>query len=101
MQLIHSKMQEHVKPGDIILVRTPNVFYEAMRRLYQTDYDHAILVVDNDRCVHITYPRAKLVPLAPFLHKRRNPMVIRVTHKALSQSQRVQFISDVKHASVG
>ena len=62
-----NKKEAMVRPGDIILVKTPNVFYDAMRKLYATEYDHVIVVVDQERCLHITYPKAKLAPLLPFL----------------------------------
>ena len=56
-------MREHdIRPGDIVFVKTPNVFFEAMRRLYGTEYDHVILIVDEKSCLHISYPKAKLVP---------------------------------------
>ena len=45
-ELILSKKEQLVRPGDIILVKTPNVFYDAMRKLYATEYDHVIVVVD-------------------------------------------------------
>ena len=57
-----------VEPGDLVLVKTPNMFYDAMRKLYATEHDHMIVMVDEDRCLHITYPKAKLVPILPFLH---------------------------------
>ena len=52
-----------VQPGDIIYVKTPNIFYDAMRKLYSTEHDHMIVVVDAERCLHITYPKAKLMPV--------------------------------------
>ena len=96
-----SKKEAMVRPGDIILVKTPNVFYDAMRKLYATEYDHVIVVVDQERCLHITYPKAKLAPLLPFLQKKRDPLVVRVNDSAMNYTDRQNFISNVKHASVG
>ena len=56
-----------IQPGDIILVKTPNFFYETLRKLYKTEHDHAVLIVDAQRCLHISYPKARLVPLEQFL----------------------------------
>ena len=90
-----------VQPGDIIYVKTPNIFYDAMRKLYSTEHDHMIVVVDAERCLHITYPKAKLMPVQPFLHIKRDPLLVRVSEKGLSQENRRKFISELKHASVG
>lgn len=99
-KIIDAKMAEHqVQPGDLILVRTPNVFYEAMRKLYSTRHDHLVVVIDEERCLNITYPKAKLVPVKPFLQMKRDPLVIRV--RWTNEAQRQQFISNVKHVSVG
>lgn len=92
-------MEFNIQPGDIILVKTPNFFYETLRKLYGTEHDHAILVVDAERCLHISYPKARLVPVDQFLQPGRDPLLIKVT--ALSAHDRIKFISDVKHASVG
>ena len=66
-----------VKPGDMILVKTPNALYDIVRRIYATTYDHIVVVVDLDRCLHISYPRAKLVPTYLFTSSRWEPLVLR------------------------
>ena len=78
MTVVDAKLREYVRPGDIIFVKTPNVFYDAMRKLYTSEHDHIIVVVDEERCLHITYPKAKLVPLKPFFLMKRDPLVVRV-----------------------
>lgn len=35
-----------LKPGDLILIKTPNTIYEMMRKIYNTPYDHIVVVVD-------------------------------------------------------
>jgi len=69
-----------------------------MRKLYNTEHDHTVVVVDEERCLHITYPKAKLVPIHPFLLVKRDPLVVRVR---LGSNQLQKFISDIKHDSVG
>ena len=65
------KMVGRVKPGDIILLRTPASLYDTARWLLSTPYDHAVIVVDEERSLHISYPRAKLVPTYLFTHIKR------------------------------
>ena len=97
--MVEEKLAQFVRPGDLILVTTPNVLYESMRKLYESRYDHVVVVVDEDRCLNITYPKAKLVPVRPFLLMQREPLVVRVNWT--SDLQRKQFISNLKHSSVG
>ena len=83
------------------MVKTPNFFYESIRKLYATEHDHAVLVVDSERCLHISYPKAKLVPIHQYLQPRRDPLLIKITERGLPGAERARFISNVKHASVG
>ena len=71
------ELAQSVKPGDLILVKTPNRMYEAMRRIYATPYDHVVVVVDEVRCLHISFPIAKLVPTYMFTDLKREPLVLR------------------------
>lgn len=71
------KATTNLKPGDLILIKTPNRLYELMRKIYNTPYDHIVVVVDQERCLHISYPRAKLVPSYLFTHSVGEPLVIR------------------------
>jgi hypothetical protein len=93
--LKHSKL---VLPGDLILVKTPNTLYQAFRRIYSTPYDHVVVVVDSDRCLHISFPRAKLVPTYLFTHIKREPLVLRPN---LSLNEIEKFLFDLKHNTVG
>lgn len=36
-----------LRPGDLILIKTPNPLYAAMRRLYNSTYDHVVVVCDE------------------------------------------------------
>lgn len=71
------KAVSQLKLGDLILIKTPNTTYELMRKIYNSPYDHIVVVVDQERCLHISYPRAKLVPSYLFTHSVREPLVIR------------------------
>ena len=43
----------------------------------ETQYDHVIAVIDYDRCLHVSYPNAKLVPTRIFIQKEKKPLIIR------------------------
>lgn len=97
--------KQFVRPGDVILVKTPSTFYGLMRRLFESNYDHSVVVVDDERCLHITYPRARLVPTYLFMHILRDPLVIRLN---LFQSKKTEdlvkkelFLFNLKHAAIG
>ena len=87
-----------VKPGDLILVKTPKTMYATLRKIYATPYDHIVVVVDTERCLHISYPRAKLVPTYLFTHSKREPLVLRPN---LSEADLEKFLFDIKHHTVG
>ena len=70
--------KQFVRPGDIILIKTPSAFYSLMRKLFASKYDHTVVVVDEERSLHISYPKAKLVPTYIFMHILREPLVIRL-----------------------
>ena len=87
-----------VKPGDLILIKTPNKFYEMMRKIYNSHYDHIVVVVDTERCLHISFPRAKLVPTYLFTHIIREPLVIR---PVMADTEIEKFLFNIKHSTVG
>lgn len=58
-----------------------------------------VVVVDDTRSLHISYPRAKLVPTYLFTHSRREGLLIRP--KWVDDKQRDQFLFSLKHATVG
>ena len=88
-----------VKPGDIILTRTPSNLYSMFRDLGQTNYDHALAIVDQDRCLHVTYPNAKLVPTRLFFSQKKNPLILRPKFNDLNNQN--QFILNLKNNIVG
>ena len=86
-------------PGDLILIKTPNPIYAAIRRLHGQTYDHVVVVIDDARSLHISYPRAKLVPTYLFTHSIREGLLIRP--KWVNTEQCDQFLFSLKHATVG
>jgi hypothetical protein len=48
-------------------------------------------VIDEKNSLHISYPRAKLVPTILFTHKKKNPLIIRP--KFESEDERLNFIT--------
>ena len=95
------KVLKHVKTGDLILVKTPSIFYSAMRKLFESVYDHTLVATDNERSLHITHPKAKLMPTYTFMHPKREAIVIRVNEKFLNEKNLNEFIYEIKHNSVG
>ena len=77
------------------------MIYSGMRNLFHAEYDHALVVVDQERCLHISYPRAKLVPVWNYLQISKRPIIIRPTDKAMDQETRQKFIFELKHEFVG
>ena len=64
-------------PGDLIFVKTPKTFFQAMRKIYDEVYDHIVVVLDEQKCLHISYPTTKLVSTYIFSHVKRSPLVVR------------------------
>jgi hypothetical protein len=104
------KAKTFLCPGDIVVVKTPNIFYGLMRKLTQNEYDHTVVVVDEERCLHISYPTAKLVPSYLFMHVSREPIIIRTKEFAADiagarawsgHGVRDLFVFNVMHNSVG
>ena len=53
MKLLH--------PGDIILIKTPGLFYHSMRLIFSNTYDHVVLVMNEKESLNISAPTSKLV----------------------------------------
>ncbi|KAF0698621.1 Aste57867_10778 [Aphanomyces stellatus] len=66
------------KPGDIILVTTGGFVYSTGRYLCQQPWDHALLVVDSTKALHVGYPRVCYVSLERVLLPKRQPAIYRV-----------------------
>lgn len=55
-------------------------------------------MIDENRSLHISYPRTKLVETYLFTHKKRNPLVIRPN---LNLKERERFVDELKESSLG
>ncbi|ETV66735.1 hypothetical protein, variant [Aphanomyces astaci] len=66
------------KPGDIILVTTGGFVYSTGRYLTQQPWDHALLVVDATKALHVGFPRICYVSLERVLLPKRQPAIYRV-----------------------
>ena len=72
------RVADTLLPGDIVLIRTPGVFYKQFRAATNQPYDHAVCVTAPGRCVHISSPVVRELGLVRFLLPRRNPLIVRV-----------------------
>jgi hypothetical protein len=97
--------KQYVRPGDLILVKTPSSYYGLMRKIFNSKYDHTVVVVDEERSLHISYPKARLVPTYIFMHILREPLVIRLnifqTKKETENIKRELFLFNLKHSAIG
>lgn len=98
-------IKEFVRPGDLILTRTPSAVFGILRDIGQTDYDHVLAVIDKERSLHISYPHAQLVPTTQFVQRKKQPVILRPKFSVApgsSESQRAsQFTTMLKHSLVG
>ena len=88
-----------VKPGDIILTQTPSAVFGIFREMGSSHFDHMVAVIDEERCLHISYPYARLVPTILFMDKKKRPLILRSS--SMSDAQRHAFIEQLKHRLVG
>ncbi|ETW03957.1 hypothetical protein H310_04365 [Aphanomyces invadans] len=66
------------KPGDVILVTSGGFIYSTGRYLTQQPWDHALLVVDATKALHVGFPRVCYVSLERVLLPKRQPAIYRV-----------------------
>ena len=88
-----------IQPGDLILTQTPSPLFGMARDFNETKYDHLVAVIDKERCLHISYPRAKLVPTILFVQQKKRPLILRC--RGMTSEQRDLFIEKLKHNIVG
>jgi hypothetical protein len=85
--------------GDLIFVKTPKTFFQALRRICDEHYDHIVVVLDQEKCLHISYPTAKLVSTHVFSHVKRSPLIVRP--KFSSEAKRHAFVNGLKDTVLG
>jgi len=73
-------VQSRLQPGDLILTQTPAPLFGLFRDLGSSKYDHLVAVIDSERSLHISYPRAQLVPTILFVQRKKHPLVLRCCH---------------------
>ena len=56
------------------------------------------MVVDEEHSLHISYPRAKLVPTLLFTAKQREPLVVRPSNDS---DKVAHFLENLKLQSIG
>jgi len=84
------KVKTMLQPGDMIFVKTSNALYSTLRKIFDNEYDHIVVVVNEHQSLHISWPHAKLVPTYMFSHTRRAPLVVRPLK--ITDKQRELFI---------
>lgn len=95
-------IQQHVRPGDLILTRTPSAVFGILREIGASEYDHLLAVVDGERSLHIAYPHAKLVPTTQFVLRKKMPVILRPKFSRSPGVDKVsQFTTMLKHSLVG
>jgi len=92
-------MNDNLLPGDFILTQTPTQIFSLFRDMGQTKYDHLVIVIDEQRSLHISYPLAKLVPTTMFLDPSKRPLVLRCSQMSLID--KMQMVEEMKHTIVG
>jgi hypothetical protein len=70
-------LKSAVKPGDLIIVRTPGYFYTVFRGLAGHSFDHLAIVLNNHEFLHVGPPLIRLLPIELLLQPNRNPIVLR------------------------
>ena len=88
-----------IEPGDLILTQTPSPLFGMARDFGESQYDHLVAVIDKERCLHISYPRAQLVPTILFAQQRKRPLILRC--RGITDEERDLFIEKLKHNIVG
>jgi hypothetical protein len=78
-----------LRPGDIILTRTPGAFYSAARASADSVYDHVVVVARNGMCIHVGPPIVRLLRIERILDPKRCPLVLR---PRLNTKQRRRFV---------
>ena len=69
---------EVLKPGDIVLVKTPTFLHSKLRMASNTTYDHCVVILDASMNVlQVSFPKAKLCKVWPFVNELREPLIIR------------------------
>jgi hypothetical protein len=67
-----------VRPGDIILLRTPGKLYKLARTTAQNPFDHVVIVMKSGaQVLHVSPPEARLLPLSKVMEPKFEPLALR------------------------
>lgn len=78
-------------PGDIILIKTAGTFYQTARSLTDSNYDHAVVLVNKGMVLHMGPPVSRLLPVERVLVPSRFPKILR---PKFTELQRIKFVCD-------
>jgi hypothetical protein len=70
-------LEERVRPGDLIFVRTRGIVFSLGRKATRNDYDHVAVVTDSGGTLNIVNPRAVTLPVSYFARSASAPLVMR------------------------
>ena len=69
---------KRLRPGDIILTRTPGFFYGAARTTARSTYDHCVVVARQaGMVIHVGPPTVRLLRVERIMTPQRHPIVFR------------------------
>lgn len=74
-------------------MKTPSAFHKRARKISKVNFDHSVLVLDNNMALQISFPRVAIKPTWVFCIERREPHVIR---PLLSEDEREKLVEAAK-----
>ena len=83
-----------LQPGDLLIVKTPGIFYRIGRKLTKNSYDHIAVVLYNNETLNIVLPKAVIRPTIIFTKPNRIPLIMRPKWK--NSIQRRIFIEEME-----
>jgi len=79
-----------IRPGDLLLVKTPRLAYGFGRWFARHPYDHVGVVASGGQVVNVVKPAAVLTPLSRMLAPVRKPVLMRPSFR--SDEGRARFV---------
>lgn len=83
---------DQVQPGDLIFTSTPGFFFNTVRTMTKSSYDHVALVLNSKEVLHIGPSKVRVLSMYIILEPARKPFVLRP--KFLSEKQRDEFLDN-------
>lgn len=71
------QLKQALKPGDLLIVRTPGQFYRLFRLFTGHKFDHLAIVMNNNEFLHVGPPDIRLLPIELLLQPNRKTIVLR------------------------